>query len=161
MLVVQFAVIGALLGHIVMDITPSYLSVFGMLALSGIAVNDTLVMVDYVNRRLRQGVTIRNAALEAGSRRFRPILLTSVTTFAGLTPLMLETSLQAQSLIPMAVSLAYGVLFATGVTLFLVPCALIIADDLTRAIAAAGGWYWRPFQELRSRFDTPRTLRSD
>ena len=130
MLAVPFAITGALLGHIIMDLTPSYLSIFGMLALSGVAVNDTLVMVDYINRRRTEGMSLRNAALQAGGRRFRPIFLTSVTTFVGLLPLMLDRSLQAQFLIPMAVSLAYGVLFATAITLYLIPCTFLFGDDL-------------------------------
>ena len=86
------------------------------------------------------------ATLEAGGRRFRPIMLTSVTTFAGLTPLMMDRSLQAQFLIPMAVSLAFGVLFATVITLYLIPCALMIAEDLRKAITWCGEWYFWPFR---------------
>jgi multidrug efflux pump subunit AcrB len=145
MLAVPFAIIGALLGHIVLDITPSYLSIFGMLALAGVSVNDTLVMVDYVNRRMREGAGLHQAALEAGARRFRPIMLTSITTFAGLMPLLLDRSLQAQFLIPMAVSLAFGVMFATIVTLFLVPCSLLAAEDAGRALARLRDWYLHPF----------------
>lgn len=150
MLAVPFAIIGALLGHIIMDITPSYLSIFGMLALAGVSVNDTLVMVDYVNRRRREGATLHQAALEAGSRRFRPIMLTSITTFVGLMPLLMDNSLQAQFLIPMAVSLSFGVMFATVVTLFLVPCSLTFADDCRRALAGAFRWYIRPFRNPTS-----------
>ncbi|MFN3193382.1 MAG: efflux RND transporter permease subunit [Aureliella sp.] len=146
MLAVPFAIIGALLGHIVMDMTPSYLSVFGMLALAGIAVNDTLVMVDYVNRRRGEGLNLHLAALEAGAKRFRPIMLTSVTTFAGLLPLMMDRSLQAQFLIPMAVSLAFGVLFATCVTLYLIPCSLLLAQDLQLFLAGLKRWYLKPFR---------------
>ncbi|TWU15611.1 efflux RND transporter permease subunit [Allorhodopirellula heiligendammensis] len=145
LLAVPFAIIGALLGHIAMDITPSYLSVFGMLALAGVAVNDTLVMVDYVNQRRAEGATLREAALQAGARRFRPIMLTSVTTFVGLVPLLTDKSLQAQFLIPMAASLAFGVMFATVVTLFLIPCALLAADDIGRMLSAIKRWYFRPF----------------
>ena len=144
LLAVPFAVIGALLGHVVMDLTPSYLSVFGMLALAGIAVNDTLVMVDFINRRREDGADLLSAALEAGGRRFRPIFLTSVTTFMGLTPLMLDDSIEAAFLIPMAVSLAFGVLFATAVTLYLVPCAVMAGDDLRRGLLAVGRWYASP-----------------
>lgn len=146
MLAVPFAIIGALLGHILLGITPSYLSVFGMLALAGVSVNDTLVMVDYVNRRRSQGATLHQAALEAGGRRFRPIMLTSVTTFVGLMPLLLDRSLQAQFLIPMAVSLAFGVMFATLVTLFLIPCSMLLAQDLQQALAQLWQWYTRPFR---------------
>lgn len=130
LLAVPFGVIGALLGHLIMDITPNFLSVFGMLALAGVVVNDSLVMVDYVNRKRFAGMSLLEAALAAGARRFRPIILTSVTTFAGLVPLLMDQSLQAQFLIPMAVSLAFGILFATGITLFLIPCALLVADDI-------------------------------
>ncbi|UUO04542.1 efflux RND transporter permease subunit [Blastopirellula sp. J2-11] len=145
LMAIPFAIIGALLGHIAMDITPSYLSVFGMLALAGVAVNDTLVMVDYVNHRRAAGATLYEAALQAGARRFRPIMLTSITTFVGLVPLLMDKSLQAQFLIPMAASLAFGVMFATLVTLFLIPCALLAANDAGRAITAIKRWYFQPF----------------
>ena len=148
MLAVPFAIIGALLGHIFMGLTPSYLSIFGMLALAGVAVNDTLLLVDYINRRRDEGVTLHAAALEAGSRRFRPIMLTSVTTFVGLLPLMMDRSLHAQFLIPMAVSLAFGVLFATAVTLYLIPCALLMAEDIRKVLAQFRSWYFRPFQKV-------------
>jgi multidrug efflux pump subunit AcrB len=146
MLAIPFAVIGALLGHIWLDITPSYLSVFGLLALAGVAVNDSLVMVDYVNRHRAEGDSLLDAALQAGARRFRPIMLTSITTFCGLMPLLLDDSLQAQFLIPMAVSLAFGVMFATVVTLYLVPCALLATDDVVKLFNAARTWYLRPFR---------------
>jgi multidrug efflux pump subunit AcrB len=147
LLAVPFAVIGALLGHIIMGVTPSYLSIFGMLALAGVAVNDSLVLVDYINRRRRDdGLDLRSAALEAGARRFRPIFLTSSTTFVGLLPLMLESSLQAQFLIPMAISLGFGVVFATTITLYLVPCALLAAEDFGRNLARLGDWYVKPFR---------------
>ncbi|GAA4441239.1 efflux RND transporter permease subunit [Bremerella cremea] len=145
LLAVPFAIIGALLGHIFMDITPSYLSVFGMLALAGVAVNDTLVMVDYVNQKRAEGASLKEAALQAGARRFRPIMLTSVTTFVGLVPLLMDKSLQAQFLIPMAASLAFGVMFATVVTLFLIPCAQLAADDVGQTLGAIKRWYFRPF----------------
>ena len=144
---VPFAIIGALLGHIFLGITPSYLSVFGMLALAGVSVNDTLVMVHYVNRRRSEGDSLHQAALEAGARRFRPIMLTSITTFAGLLPLLMDRSLQAQFLIPMAVSLAFGVMFATIVTLFLIPCSLLLAEDLKKVLVAFREWYLRPFKQ--------------
>ena len=148
---IPFAIIGALLGHIIMGMTPSYLSVFGMLALAGVAVNDSLVMVDYVNRRLDEGLPLREAAVEAGGRRFRPIMLTSVTTFAGLVPLMMDRSLQAQFLIPMAVSLGFGVMFATSITLYLVPCLLLMAEDFAAAAARLRHWYFLPFRAASRR----------
>lgn len=146
LLAVPFAIIGALLGHIALGITPSYLSIFGMLALAGVSVNDTLVLVDYVNQRTATGIPLRQAALEAGARRFRPILLTSVTTFVGLMPLLMDNSLQAQFLIPMAVSLAFGVMFATLVSLLMIPCALLLAEDIKSGLATVTAWYLRPFR---------------
>jgi len=141
-----FGVIGALLGHLVMGLTPSYLSIFGMLALAGVVVNDSLVMVDYINQRTREGMSLLNACLEAGGKRFRPIILTSATTFVGLLPLMLETSLQAQFLIPMAVSLGFGVVFATTITLYLIPCSLLVSQDIEAVAGSVRKWYWKPFK---------------
>ncbi len=144
---VPFGVIGALLGHILMDVTPSYLSVFGMLAMAGVVVNDSLVMVDFINRRRREGMPLGEAVLIAGGARFRPIMLTSVTTFAGLIPLLMDNSIQAQFLIPMAISLGFGVLFATVITLYLIPCSLLLGEDLGRLLRGAREWYQRPFRE--------------
>lgn len=143
LLAVPFGVIGALLGHMIMGITPSYLSIFGMLALAGVVVNDSLVMVDFINRRREDGMALGQAIIEAGSRRFRPILLTSITTFAGLMPLMFDRSIQGQFLIPMAVSLAYGILFATAITLFLIPCSYQISADLGSILTKARNWYFK------------------
>ena len=150
LIVVPFGIIGAMLGHIVMGITPSDLSLFGVLAMAGVVVNDSLVMVDDINQRVRRGIPLRDAVQESGRRRFRPIFLTSATTFVGLVPLMFDNSLQAQFLIPMAVSLAFGVLFATGITLFLVPCVLLVADDLGRTMKRFTGWYMRPFRKTET-----------
>ena len=146
LIAVPFGIIGALAGHLIMGITPSYLSVFGMLALAGVVVNDSLVMVDFVNRGRRSGMSLLEAVLTAGAARFRPILLTSVTTFVGLIPLLLDNSIQAQFLIPMAVSLGAGILFATAITLFLIPCTLMVADDIGRGLKDAARWYWSPFR---------------
>ena len=150
LLAVPFAIIGAIFGHILLDLTPSYLSVFGMLALAGIAVNDTLVMVDFINRRCESGASLFDAVAESGTNRFRPIFLTSVTTFVGLTPLIFDPSIQAKFLIPMAVSLAFGVLFATCVTLFLVPCAVLAGDDVSRVCRSVWVWQTAPFKSQRS-----------
>jgi multidrug efflux pump subunit AcrB len=147
LVVVPFGVIGAMLGHIIMDVTPSDLSLFGILAMAGVVVNDSLVMVDDINQRVRRGIDLRVAVHQSGCRRFRPIFLTSATTFVGLVPLMFDNSLQAQFLIPMAVSLAFGVTFATGITLFLIPCVLMVGDDVNRALKQFGSWYRRPFQK--------------
>lgn len=147
MLAVPFGAIGALFGHMIMDITPSYLSVFGILALAGVVVNDSLVMVDFINQRKRAGENLFEAVIQSGTRRFRPILLTSLTTFVGLVPLMFDPSLQAQLLIPMAVSLAFGILFATGITLFLIPAAYLAAEDFVGHLGRGWAWYRRPFRQ--------------
>ncbi len=135
MTVIPFGVVGAVLGHLLLGMTLSVISLMGMLALIGVVVNDSLVLVDYVNRKRREGMKLTPAITTAGVVRFRPVLLTSLTTFAGLTPLILEKTTQAQFLIPMAVSLGFGVLFATFVTLFLIPVNYRILEDL-RALAA-------------------------
>jgi multidrug efflux pump subunit AcrB len=129
-----------------------------MLALAGVAVNDTLLLVDYINRRRDEGATLHVAVMEAGSRRFRPIMLTSVTTFVGLLPLMMDRSLHAQFLIPMAVSLAFGVLFATAVTLYLIPCALLMAEDIRQVLGQFRSWYFRPFQTVERQHDINRVV---
>ena len=108
----------------------SFLSYFGMLALSGVVVNDSLVLVDYINRRRKAGDSVFTAASTAGAARFRAIILTSATTFAGLFPLIRMQETQAQFLIPMAISLGYGILFATLITLILVPVNYLIMDDV-------------------------------
>jgi multidrug efflux pump subunit AcrB len=142
MLAVPFGAIGALFGHIILDITPSYLSVFGILALAGVVVNDSLVMVDFINQKVRAGEDLREAVIQSGTRRFRPIFLTSATTFSGLLPLMFDRSLQAQFLIPMAVSLAFGILFATTITLYLIPSAYLAAEEIRGHLGKAWVW-WR------------------
>lgn len=130
MLAIPFGIIGALFGHIMLGITPSYLSVFGILALAGVVVNDSLVMVDFINQKVRAGEDMYESVIQSGTKRFRPIFLTSATTFAGLLPLIFDPSLQAQLLIPMAVSLAFGILFATLITLYLIPSAYLAAEDI-------------------------------
>tara|TARA_B100001564_G_scaffold359184_1_gene380012 strand:- start:47 stop:3211 length:3165 start_codon:yes stop_codon:yes gene_type:complete len=128
---IPFGFTGAVIGHIIMGMNLAVLSIIGIVALSGVVVNDSLVMVDFINRYKRDdGKTSLEAALAAGPRRFRPILLTSITTFVGLFPLLIEKSVQAQFLIPMAISLAYGVLFATLITLILVPTSYLIIEDI-------------------------------
>ena len=128
---IPFGFTGAVIGHIIMGMNLAVLSIIGIVALSGVVVNDSLVMVDFINRYKREdGKTSLEAALAAGPRRFRPILLTSITTFVGLFPLLIEKSVQAQFLVPMAISLAYGVLFATLITLILVPTSYLIIEDI-------------------------------
>ena len=127
---IPFGLTGAIIGHIIMGQNLTILSLIGIVALAGVVVNDSLVLVDFINRYREDGHGVYEAVLEAGPRRFRPILLTSLTTFFGLFPLLMEKSVQAQFLIPMAISLAYGVLFATVITLVIVPSAYLFIDNL-------------------------------
>jgi len=126
---IPFGVVGAVLGHIILGYDLSLVSFMGVIALSGVVINDSLIMIDYANRRRKQ-CSAHEAITQAGIRRFRPILLTTLTTFGGLIPLIFEKSLQAQYIIPMAISLGFGILFATGIILVLVPCLYMILDDI-------------------------------
>jgi len=144
MAAIPFGIIGALGGHFIMNFllidvlgragsptsVVSMLSLLGMMALSGVVVNDSLVMVDFINQQLKKGMSVLDAVRLAGVRRFRPILLTSLTTFFGLMPLMFDPSSQSAFLIPMAVSLGWGIVFATGITLILVPVITLIFEDI-------------------------------
>ncbi len=130
MTAIPFGIVGAILGHLVMGHDFSMLSTIGFVALSGVVVNDSLILVDSVNRIRRDGADLGQALVAAAMGRFRAIMLTSLTTFAGLTPLLLETSVQARMLIPMGISLAFGVVFATLITLLLVPAIYLILEDL-------------------------------
>jgi multidrug efflux pump subunit AcrB len=135
MSVIPFALVGAIAGHLIMKSFGllsglAMMSVMGFIAASGVVVNSSLVLVHNVNERRAKGESIRDAARDGAVSRFRPIVLTSLTTFVGLSPLMLNRSVQAQFLVPMAVSLAFGVLFATVVTLLVVPAGYLILDDL-------------------------------
>lgn len=129
MLVIPYSIGGAIIGHMIMGMNLSFMSLLGILALCGVVVNDSLVLVDFINRRRREGIPLNDAVIKAGAARFRPILLTSLTTFFGLLPLMTETSTQAQFLIPMAVSLGFGILFGTFLSLLLVPASYMILED--------------------------------
>ena len=132
---IPFGIIGAVIGHLLLGMNFSILSMIGIVALSGVVVNDSLVLVDFINRYHKEGYTIKEAALESGQARFRPILLTSITTFVGLIPLLLEKSIQAQFLIPMGISLGFGVLFSTFITLILVPNGVVIIDQIKKKIS--------------------------
>ena len=138
---IPFGLVGAVWGHLIMGLDLTILSMFGAVALSGVVVNDSLVMVDFINRH-RRTHGLEEAVREAGVARFRPILLTSLTTFFGLLPLLLERSMQAKFLIPMAVSLSFGVMFATFISLMLVPCGYVIAEDLKAGLQRL--WPARP-----------------
>ena len=139
MSVIPFGIIGALMGHFLMDIPISILSVFGILALSGVVVNDSLVLVCEVNNLRGEGRSLADSVKMAGARRFRAILLTTLTTFFGLAPLLMETEVEAQFLKPMAASLAFGIVFATFITLFLLPMLYLIVNDLRSAMRAYFG----------------------
>ena len=130
--VIPFGVVGVVWGHMILGLPLTLLSMFGLVALTGVVVNDSLIMVDFVNRAHRKGLPVEQALRQAGSARFRPILLTSLTTFVGLSPLLFEKSMQAQFLIPMAASLGFGVVFATLVTLILVPVGYLMLEDVAR-----------------------------
>jgi len=126
MSVIPFGIVGAIVGHLLTGQTFSMMSIFGVIALAGVVVNDSLVMVDFVNKARTAGDNVIHAVLSAGKQRFRAILLTSLTTFVGLVPILLEKSLQAQVIIPMAISLAFGILFATVITLLLIPVLYVM-----------------------------------
>ncbi|MFT5483411.1 MAG: multidrug efflux pump subunit AcrB [Halieaceae bacterium] len=134
--VIPFGIIGAVLGHILMGHAVSMLSLMGIIALSGVVVNDSLIMVEYSNRLVADGANRSEAVVQAGMRRFRAILLTSLTTFCGLIPILLEQSNQAQMIVPMAISLAFGIVFATVISLLLVPALYVILDDINRLFSA-------------------------
>ncbi len=128
--VIPFGLIGAGVGHLAMGYPLSFLSMFGLVALTGVVVNDSLILVDFVNTQRANGMSLHESVIHAARTRFRPIIFTTLTTFLGLAPLLTEKSVQAQFLIPMAISLAYGLVFATAITLVLVPCLCRVYDDV-------------------------------
>ncbi|GAB5561765.1 MAG: efflux RND transporter permease subunit [Synoicihabitans sp.] len=134
---IPFGVIGAILGHLLLGYDLTFISLFGIVALTGVVVNDSVVLIDFLNQRVKEGTQVFEAALAAIQRRFRPILLTTLSTCLGLLPMMLETSLQARFLIPMVVSLATGIVFATPIILILIPSLIMVVEDvksLTRRV---------------------------
>jgi multidrug efflux pump subunit AcrB len=143
LLSIPFGVIGALLGHMIMGVVPSFLSVFGILAVAGIVVNNAIVMIDFINQARAAGHSHYEAVIDAGTKRFRPILLTSLTTFVGMVPTMLDKSVQGQFLVPMAVSLAFGILFSTIITLFLIPSVYLITEAALERWKKIWAWYWK------------------
>lgn len=139
MSVIPFSFTGAALGHYVLGYDISSMSFFGLIAAAGVVINDSLVMTDFINQRRKQGCALKDAVTEAGTARFRAITLTSITTFVGVLPIMFETSMQAAIMIPMAVALGFAVLYATVVTLVLVPCLYLILIDIAEALS----WCYR------------------
>jgi len=144
MSVIPFGAVGAIFGHWIMGVQLMFFSALGIVALSGVVVNASLVLVDYINRQRREGSEAYPAVLNACVTRFRPIMLTSVTTFVGLIPLMLTSTPATAPFIPMAVSLAWGVLFATFITLLGVPCLYVILEDWLRGWALIKRWFAGP-----------------
>jgi multidrug efflux pump subunit AcrB len=130
MMSIPFGIVGAVIGHLIMGYSLSVISMMGLVALSGVVVNDSLVLIEYANRLRAKGATPRDAIVNAGIRRFRPVFLTTITTFGGLTPMIFETSRQARFMVPMALSLGYGILFATLITLLLVPSLYLVVEDI-------------------------------
>jgi multidrug efflux pump subunit AcrB len=129
MSVIPFGMIGAIVGHFLLSKSLSMLSLYGIIALTGVVVNDSLIMVDHINKSRKEGIKLIDAVITSGTKRFRAILLTSLTTFFGVLPIYFETSLQAQFVIPMAISIGFGIIFATVITLFLIPCLYMILED--------------------------------
>jgi len=135
MFCIPFGMIGAIAGHLIMGYSLSVMSLFGLVAMSGVVVNDSLVLIHFANQRYREGIPVLYAVHSAGIQRFRPILLTTLTTCGGLAPIITETSRQARFLIPMAISLGFGILFATFITLLMVPCLYMILEDIKSLFA--------------------------
>jgi multidrug efflux pump subunit AcrB len=144
MMSIPFGVVGAVVGHLIMGYSLSVMSTFGVVALSGVVINGALVLIDFANRKRREGKSSHEAIYDAGMQRFRPIVLTTLTTFGGLAPMIFETSRQARFLIPMAISLGFGILFAAFITLLLVPALYLINEDLHQLIKQ-GSKYKMPY----------------
>jgi multidrug efflux pump subunit AcrB len=136
MMAIPFGIVGAVLGHIILGYDLSLVSMMGVVAVSGVVINGALILVHHANRN-REQMGVYDAIHEAGLRRFRPIVLTTLTTFGGLTPIILETSRQAYHLIPMAISLGFGIIFATSITLVVVPCLYLVLEDLHELFGAS------------------------
>jgi multidrug efflux pump subunit AcrB len=133
---IPLGLVGAILGHLVLGKSLTILSIFGLVGLSGIVINDSLVFVDRINRELKNGLSVRESVIQAGMKRFRPILLTTFTTVAGMLPIILETSRQAQFLIPMAITVSFGLLFGTMLTVYILPAQFLVINDLRCAYAS-------------------------
>ncbi|MHC4111204.1 MAG: efflux RND transporter permease subunit, partial [Planctomycetota bacterium] len=136
---IPFGIVGATIGHLIMGFNLSILSMFGIVALAGVVVNDSLIMIDLINRERKSGIKLAQVLRDCATRRFRPIMLTTLTTFCGLLPMIAEKSLQARFLVPMAISLAFGVMFATCITLLLVPSLYMILEDIKARLFTKAG----------------------
>jgi len=140
MSVIPFGLIGAVIGHVIMGKALSMFSLFGLIALAGVVVNDSLILIDHANKARADGAPARDAIIAAGVARFRAIILTSFTTAAGLMPILLETSTQAQIVIPMAISISFGIIFATVITLFLIPALYLLKEDASSRVRGIRAW---------------------
>ena len=158
MSVIPFSIVGAILGHILIGYDLSILSIVGMMALLGVVVNDSLVLVDYINQQRKLGLSVFDAVLNSGTARFRPVILTSLTTFAGLTPLLLDNSTQSEFLKQMAISLGFGILFATAITLIIVPVNYLLGHQLKYAIYRLFNKIWHRWLSFWHGGDTPQEL---
>jgi multidrug efflux pump subunit AcrB len=156
---IPFGFVGAFLGHLFMDFDLSIISVMGMVALSGVVVNDSLILIVRVNEMREEGYSIWDSVIGGAKQRFRPILLTSLTTFFGLVPMILEPSVQARFLVPMAVSLAFGVIFATFVLLLLVPSLYVILEDIKNRLARPVSFIARSIGVAEAELPTATELR--
>jgi len=150
---IPFSMIGAVLGHFIVGFTMSMVSIFGILALIGIIVNDSLVMVHWINQRIDEGMALVDAVCQAGAARFRAIVLTSITTFVGIVPILFDTSTQGQFLIPMVTSIGFGVLFGSLLTLFLVPCNYMILEDIKSIFRTDNVDIKKPAPQLQNSLD--------
>ncbi len=148
---IPFGIIGAIIGHLLLGYNLSMMSIFGMVALSGVVINDAIVLIERINNNLADGMKLFDAIIQGGARRFRAIFLTSISTIGGLAPLIMETDMQARFLIPMALSVAGGVAFATGLTLILIPSLLVIINDLRRIIVKGVTGAWPTREEVEPR----------
>jgi multidrug efflux pump subunit AcrB len=148
---IPFGIIGAIIGHLLLGYNLSMMSIFGMVALSGVVINDAIVLIERINNNLADGMKLFDAIVQGGARRFRAIFLTSISTVGGLSPLIMETDMQAKFLIPMALSVAAGVAFATVLTLVLIPSLLVIMNDFRRVVrkGVTGEWPTREAVEPR------------
>ncbi|ACL05103.1 acriflavin resistance protein [Desulfatibacillum aliphaticivorans] len=155
MVTVPFGIIGGIFGHLLLGYDLSMMSAFGAVALAGVVVNDAIVLIERINENIAEGMGFREAIIKGGGRRFRAIFLTTLSTVGGLTPLLMETDLQARFLIPMGISLAAGVAFATLLTLLLIPCLLMILNDFRRTVHFFWRGYWPTRREVEPAINRP------
>ncbi len=154
MITVPFGIIGAILGHLVLGLNLSMFSIFGMVALTGVVVNDAIVLIDRINNNIKEGMPFMDAVVQGGTRRFRAVILTSVTTVGGLLPIIVETDPAAQTMVPMGVSLASGIAFATVLTLLLVPSLMLVLNDARCALFRLVKGRWPEQEEAEPAYAT-------